>query len=59
MKIQDYINKYFNGNKSAFARSVNKTYDQIQRWVNQDCYIFDGRVHSSPKTEQSKTEVAA
>ncbi|EDU58943.1 hypothetical protein L3033_004062 [Providencia stuartii] len=48
MKIEDFINKYFGGNKSEFARANNVFRQQVNKWVKTGCIIFEG-IRYSPR----------
>lgn len=52
MSIVEYIEIYFNGNKSEFARHMNVTPQQVTKWVNDGWIISDGRLYS-PKRNVS------
>ncbi|MBA0190682.1 MULTISPECIES: hypothetical protein [Pectobacterium] len=56
MKIVDYIDLYFEGNKSAFARRMNVTPQQVTKWVNDGWIIFDGQLYS-PRRELASGEM--
>ena len=43
MKLSDYINKHYNGNKSAFALAHNMTKQKVWAMVkNGNYYVYDG-----------------
>lgn len=56
MKIVEYIDLYFEGNKSAFARRMNVTPQQVTKWVNDGWIIFDGQLYS-PRRELASGEM--
>ncbi|MEJ5074354.1 hypothetical protein WH357_18760 [Enterobacter ludwigii] len=56
MKIVEYIDLYFEGNKSAFARRMNVTPQQVTKWVNDGWIIIDGQLYS-PRRELASGEM--
>lgn len=56
MNINEYIEFYFNGNKSDFARYMNVTPQQVTKWVNDNWIISNGKVYS-PKRDLNRGEV--
>lgn len=53
MKLSEHIDLFFNGNKSAFAKSMSVTPQQVTKWVNDDWIIVDGNLYS-PKRELAR-----
>ncbi len=41
MKLSEHIDLFFDGNKSAFVKSMNVTPQQVTIWVNNDWVIVD------------------
>jgi len=56
VKIVDYIDLYFEGNKSAFARRMNVTPQQVTKWVRDGWIILDGQLYS-PRRELASGEM--
>lgn len=50
MTLKQHIKTNHANNLAAFARTIGKTYQQVQRWVKLDCIWHDGRVWA-PKTK--------
>jgi hypothetical protein len=50
MKLKQHIKEDFNGNVTAFAKSINERRQQVERWIKLDCIWHDGRVYA-PKTK--------
>ncbi|EBI4501204.1 hypothetical protein DLE29_25940, partial [Salmonella enterica] len=46
MKLSEHIDLFFDGNKSAFAKSMSVTPQQVTKWVNDDWIIVDGTLYS-------------
>ncbi|CAI1770580.1 Uncharacterised protein [Serratia quinivorans] len=46
MKLTEYIEKYFNGNKSEFARSEGVNQSQVHQWIGKDFIVVDGVMYS-------------
>lgn len=46
MKLTEHIELFYGGNKSAFAKSMNVTPQQVTKWVNDDWVIIDGTIYS-------------
>jgi len=45
MKLIDYIQSEYEGNKSLFARSIGKRPQQVTKWLKMDCIWFGGNVY--------------
>lgn len=45
MKIDKYIQEYYSGNTSAFARTQGVRQDQVARWLKRNCMVVDGVVY--------------
>lgn len=56
MKLSEHIDLFFNGNKSAFAKSMSATPQQVTKWVNDDWIIVDGNLYS-PKRELARGNI--
>ncbi|EOE1747924.1 hypothetical protein ACJ9FW_002427 [Klebsiella pneumoniae] len=48
MTIDEYVDYYFNGNKSAFARHMEVNPQQVTKWVN-DGWVVDNHTLYSPR----------
>ncbi|EOH0527750.1 hypothetical protein ACLMVZ_002393 [Klebsiella aerogenes] len=46
--IDEYVDMYFNGNKSAFARHMGVNPQQVTKWVN-DGWVVDNHTLYSPR----------
>ncbi|MCD9436951.1 hypothetical protein LVA97_31415, partial [Klebsiella pneumoniae] len=46
--IDEYVDYYFNGNKSAFARHMEVNPQQVTKWVN-DGWVVDNHTLYSPR----------
>lgn len=46
MKLSEHIELFFGRNKSAFAKSMNVTPQQVTKWVNDEWIIIDGTLYS-------------
>lgn len=46
MKITEYIDKYFNGNKAEFARHEGVLPPQVHKWIGMGCVVIDGKLYS-------------
>lgn len=46
MNLTDYINKYHNGNKAAFAAAHDVLPQQVTKWVNRGFIVVDGYLYS-------------
>ena len=44
MNLRTHINNNFDGNRAAFARSINKPSDQVRKWEAKGCIWFDGNI---------------
>ncbi|RYM60192.1 hypothetical protein BSR03_17260 [Serratia proteamaculans] len=56
MKLIDYIEKYFNGNKSAFARHEGVDQAYVYKWLKMECIIVDGKLYS-PRREMNPVDL--
>lgn len=54
MKLSEYIEKYHNGNISAFAKSQGVMPNQAQRWLKRDCEVRNGEVWCKTTKQKSK-----
>ncbi|EMU5527938.1 TPA: hypothetical protein L8Q26_004832 [Klebsiella pneumoniae] len=48
MTIDEYVDYYFKGNKSAFARHMEVNPQQVTKWVN-DGWVVDNHTLYSPR----------
>ncbi|HGW6103708.1 TPA: hypothetical protein ACNIQM_001836 [Citrobacter werkmanii] len=46
MKLVDYINENYGGNKSEFARANGVPPQRVTEWVNGDFIVIDGKLYS-------------
>lgn len=46
MKLTEYIEKYYGGNKSEFARSNGVLPQQVNTWLKMECIVIDGKLYS-------------
>ncbi|XUA17731.1 hypothetical protein ACQVA2_13715 [Citrobacter sp. OP27] len=46
MNLLDYIENYYGGNKSAFARANGVPPQRVTEWVNGDYVVIDGKLYS-------------
>lgn len=46
MALIDYIQKYYAGNKSAFARANGVPPQRVNEWLNGDFVVIDGKLYS-------------
>lgn len=56
MKLTEYIDKYFDGNKSEFARSEGVKQPQVHQWIDKDFIVIDGVLYS-PRRELKEREL--
>lgn len=56
MKLTEYIEKYFEGNKSEFARSEGVDQSQIHQWIGKGFIVVDGVMYS-PRRELKVKEL--
>lgn len=56
MKLIDYINKNYGGNKSEFARSQDVLPQMVNKWLNGDYIVIDGVLYS-PRRELKEKEL--
>ena len=50
MSLTEYINIYFSGNKSAFARHMDVNPQQITKWVNDGWIIVNHTLYTPRRT---------
>ena len=50
MKLSDYIDNHYGGNKAAFARANGVLAQQVTQWVNNDFIVVDDTLYS-PRRE--------
>ena len=51
MKLSDYIDKYHDGNKAAFARAFGVPHpQQVSPWIRAGWMVFEDRLYS-PRRE--------
>ncbi|EHJ9825988.1 hypothetical protein U0E17_000663 [Salmonella enterica] len=56
MKLTEYIEKHFNGNKAEFARHEGVLAPQVHKWIAMDCVVIDGVLYS-PRRELKEKEL--
>lgn len=56
MGLEDYINTHHEGNKAAFARSMNTIPQTVTRWVNDGFIVVDGVLYSPRREILNLTE---
>lgn len=56
MKLTEYIDKYFEGNKSEFARSEGVIPQQVHKWIAMECIVVEGVLYS-PRRELKEKEL--
>lgn len=56
MKLTEYIDKNFNGNKAEFARHMGVKAPQVHQWIAMECIVVDGVMYS-PRREIPSTEI--
>ncbi|EPL2474555.1 TPA: hypothetical protein ACTYTC_001282 [Klebsiella pneumoniae] len=50
MTIDEYVACYFEGNKSAFARHMDVTPQQVTKWVNDSWIVVNHTLYSPRRT---------
>lgn len=53
MPLEEYIQKYFEGNKSAFASHCGVKPQQITQWINKGFIVVEHQLYS-PRRELPK-----
>lgn len=56
MKLTEYIDKYYGGNKSEFARANGVMPQQVNNWINGNYVVIDGFLYS-PRRELAPKEI--
>ncbi|WP_419057413.1 hypothetical protein [Kluyvera georgiana] len=56
MKLIEYIEKYYSGNKSEFARANEVLPQHVNKWLNGDYIVIDGVLYS-PRRELKEKEL--
>lgn len=56
MELAEYIEKYFNGNKSAFARHEGVDPSQVHQWIKMGCIVLNGKMYS-PRRDMNPIEL--
>ena len=56
MKLTEYIEKYFDGNKAAFAKSEGVLAPQVHQWIDKGFIVIDGVLYS-PRRELKVKEL--
>lgn len=46
MQLIDYINSFYDGNKSSFARANGVPPQRVNEWLNGDFIVVDGKLYS-------------
>ena len=56
MKLSEYIDTHpvFNGNISAYARTLGVRHDQVGRWLKRNCVVIEGIVYCEVSKAKSK-----
>lgn len=47
MTVKEYIDTYYNGNQSAFARVQGAKRQQVARWIEREFLVINGQLYSS------------
>jgi len=55
MKLSEFIKIGFEGNISAFAKSLGVGPNQVQRWLKRDCRMINNEIYCKI-TKQTKKE---
>lgn len=56
MELTEYIDKYFNGNKTEFARHEGVLAPQVHKWIAMECIVVNGRLYS-PRRDMNPIEL--
>ena len=56
MKLIDYIETHFDGNRSAFARAQGTTKQHVQKWLAGDWEVFGDTLVSVKRELKRKEE---
>lgn len=56
MKLTEYIEEYYAGNKAEFARDNDVIPQHVTKWVNGDYIVIDGKLYS-PRRELKVKEL--
>ncbi|HDG1101530.1 TPA: hypothetical protein PCY80_000297 [Klebsiella aerogenes] len=54
MKLIEYIDKNYGGNKSEFARSQGVLPQMVNKWINGDYIVIDGVLYSPRREIKAK-----
>lgn len=46
MKLNEYIDKNFNGSRTEFAKAQNVAKQQVTQWLKKDMIIIDKKLYS-------------
>ena len=46
MRLTDYIDCQFKGKQAAFAKAQGVKPQQVTKWLNLDCVVFDNKLYS-------------
>lgn len=49
--LSDYIYKYYRNNKTDFAKSLGKSKQTVNNYINSGCTVEDGVLRSKPRIE--------
>ncbi|WP_167851636.1 hypothetical protein [Salmonella enterica] len=45
MPLKEYIEKYYNGNQSAFSAAIGKSRQQVSRWIaSGEWHVYEGKL---------------
>lgn len=56
MDLITYIEMYYSGNQSEFARACGKTRQHVSKWISNGYVVLNGKLHSGPRFELPETE---
>lgn len=46
MELIEYINKYYGGNKAAFARAMGVPKQSVNTWISSGYIVYRGAIYS-------------
>jgi len=52
MTLNEYIDKHFKGNKSAFARANDIPKQRVTDWINAEYYVIGDEMRSPAKNKR-------
>lgn len=53
--VEDYIDKYFNGNQAAFARAQGVQPPQVTQWINRGFSVVNDTLYGAPRRELNRS----